>query len=49
MPMTKNVSKNRMDFLACEQSISSSKAEAITEGMIQDKKQRDTLLSRPHL
>ena len=37
MPMTQNVSKIRMDFPAQEQSISSSRTEAITQGMIQDK------------
>ena len=37
MPMTQNVTKNRTYFPAQEQSISSSKTEAITQGMIQDK------------
>ena len=36
MPMTQNVSKNRMDFPVQEQSICS-KTETITQGMIQDK------------
>ena len=30
IPMTQNVSKNRMDFLVQEQSINSSKTETIT-------------------
>ena len=35
--MTQNVSKNNKDFPAQEQSISSSKTEAVTQGMVQDK------------
>ena len=35
--MTQKVSKNRMDFPVQEQSIISSKTEAITQGTIQDK------------
>ena len=47
IPATQNVAKKRMDFPAWEQSISS-KTEAITRGMIQDKN-RVTFLSRPDL
>ena len=36
MPMTQNVTKDRMDFLAQEQLITNM-TEAITRGMIQDK------------
>ena len=36
IPMTQNVTKNRMDFPAQEQSITN-KTEAVTRGMIQDK------------
>ena len=37
MPTTQSVSKNRMDFPAHDQSINSSKTEAIMQGMMQDK------------
>ena len=37
MPTTQNVSKSAMDFPVQEQSIYSSKTEAITQGMIWDK------------
>ena len=47
MPTAQNVVKNRTDFPACVQSVSS-KTEAITRGTIQDKN-RVTLLSRPNL
>ena len=40
MPMTENVSKQRTHFPAQEQSMSSSKTEAITRGKIQDKNRK---------
>ena len=36
IPTTQNTGKNRMDFPVHEQSISSSKTEAITQGMMQN-------------
>ena len=36
IPATQNIAKNRMDFPMQEQSINSSKTEAITQGMIQN-------------
>ena len=38
--MTQNVSKDQMDFPVQEQSISNSKTEIITQGMIQDKNRK---------
>ena len=35
IPATQNIAKNRMDIPMHDQSISSSKTEAITQGMIQ--------------
>ena len=36
IPTAQNIAKNRMDFPMHEQSISSSRTEAITQAMIQD-------------
>ena len=47
MPMTQNVSKNRMDCPMHEQSLSSSMTEAITQEMIQDKNREIPLYQDP--